>query len=178
MNARIKIIRKNSNIHQQKYDRLRKRYYDKKRKDISLTKGDKVLYDVSQAMSKNEKSLIPNYTGPFIIDDIYNDGKTLEISDMNDKAIHFTTDIKYCKLYHDGNESPTNLLLNHMNDKLQYYSMIHDIYNNNKSDETFDLMVYYKLFATYLLHPQYQHLPIDHPLFYQLASIPLKKGSI
>ncbi len=130
-------------------------------------------------MSKNEESLIPNYTGPFIIDDIYNGGKTLEISDLNDKSIHFTTDIKYCKLYHDGNESPTNLLLNYMNDKLQMYAMIHEIYNNKPSDNTYQLMVHHKLCATYLLHPQYQHLPMNHPLFYQLASIPFKKkGSV
>ncbi len=54
-----------------------------------------------------------------------------------------------------------------MNDKL---FVIYPLINQNQIDinkiETF-------------AHPQYQHLPIHHKLFYELSSIPFKKeGSV
>eukprot|EP01084_Bolivina_argentea_P079130 143596_1 len=76
MKARIKIIRDKANIQQVKYDKIRKKYFDKKRKDSNLKKGDSVMYDISQGMNKSEKSLSPNYAGPLLIKDIFNDGKT------------------------------------------------------------------------------------------------------
>eukprot|EP01084_Bolivina_argentea_P170259 295026_1 len=106
MNARIKIIRDKAYVQQSKYDKIRKKYYDKKRKESNLKKGDRVMYDISQGMNKSEKSLTPNYAGPLLIKDIYNNNKTIVLQDIDDKSIEFTTDIKYCKLFHNNIESP------------------------------------------------------------------------
>ncbi len=88
------------------------------------------------------------------------------ISDLNDKSITFTTDIQYCKVYHEDNESPTTLLLDYMNDNLQLYTLL---YNKNKDSNLINAIKYHKMFAAYLQHPEYRHLSVKHNIFGKLA---------
>ncbi len=69
------------------------------------------MYDISQNMTKNERSLIPNYVGPYKVIDTMNNNKTLKIQDIDKLYSPFWTDIMHCKPYHNGHESPTDALL-------------------------------------------------------------------
>ena len=131
INKRIQLIRDRVNKQQLKYDKIRKRSYDKKRKKIKINKGDKVLYDISERMGKNERKMIPNYVGPFTIKTVLNNGKTVELQADEEEDNAFWADIKFIKPYHDNDQSPIAAILDYTIlhiDKITEFSM-----ENNKN---------------------------------------------
>ena len=108
MENRRNIIRKRGNEKQLNYDRIRKRSYDKGKKDIVYRVGEFVLHDISARLSSgNEKKFTPNFVGPYEITEVKNDGLNYTIKDVKTGTSVINTHVKHLKPF----KSPESLLL-------------------------------------------------------------------
>ena len=94
-----KIVNIKANQKQIKYDRQRKKYYDKNKKDPELHVGDYVLYNISNQLVGNDKKLQPSWIGPYEIFEIFNNGISYKIRDLANQEIEYTVNLKLIKAY-------------------------------------------------------------------------------
>ena len=152
--------------------------FDKGRKDPIIGLTDLVLYDVSPPMSKNQKSLIRNYIGPFVVIDSMNEGKTVRIRDAEDNSAEaIWTDIYRLKSYDDGVSSPVNVLLQYTTDKISDINrcLMTDSRDATVNDVNEAHLNYLnlrlkqsRLLYAYLLYPSKGDLKIDNVLFTEM----------
>lgn len=91
---------KEARVHQKRYDEIRKRAYDKNQTaPYKYVVGDLVLHNIIQTMrTKAERSLKPNWCGPYKIVKIWNDGHSLSLSAKNgDRFTVYVTNVKLYK---------------------------------------------------------------------------------
>ncbi len=117
-----------ANYKQQRYDRLRKKTFDKKRAEIGLTVGDLVLYNIGKRYVGNVKKFKPNFIGPFEIIGMYINGG-VKLREIDNPTNEFNTTVDNIKPYHNPLKSPINALLSYYSNELY---VLNDYLNNNE----------------------------------------------
>ena len=88
---------------QEKYDSVRKKYYDKSHKKVNFKIGDIVILYIGDKYVGNKKKLLNLYDGPFVIRDIK--GKVnYKISRLSDESDLATVHISKLEKFHSDPE--------------------------------------------------------------------------
>ena len=149
------IIRNEAAQKQAIYDQLRKKQWDKNRKEMKLEIGHWVLWNINAHFVGNRKKLGPKFVGPYEIVNIFNEEQTFTLRVIPDKLFQ--------------NEADRDNPMNKVNiPKYKRFIAPHkhklDLASNNNSTELFQFNVPRSQIKPYLKRYEYHFDSIQTPI--------------
>ena len=161
VNRRV-IIENNAKAKQAIYDELRTKSYDRNKKDIELTEGQWVLWNINAHFVGNKRKLGPKWIGPYEITKIWNNRQSFTIRVISDKLSE----------YQDYNKNPMNSV------KVPHYKRIfasfkHKKHSTNDEEQLFEFNVPRSQIKPYFKRYEQHFDSIQSPI--EFAKVSIKK---